>query len=153
MELKKSSIPYGIKIKPLYNKFSKEMEYNNDDIFVDGTFFIAPKFSYQIFITRTYAKELDSFYTTSFAILQNKEQEIYKIFKKLKKKNVNTCNNNIIIAESIKIKKRAINKANEISVLIERYKNIETKLIDTRCDRNNTINLWFDCLTDLNNTI
>jgi len=25
----------------------------NDDIFVDGTFFIAPKFSYQIFIART----------------------------------------------------------------------------------------------------
>ena len=42
----------------------------NDDIFVDGTFFIAPKFSYQIFITRTYAKELDSFYTNSFAILK-----------------------------------------------------------------------------------
>ncbi|KAG4099115.1 hypothetical protein H8356DRAFT_1329888 [Neocallimastix lanati (nom. inval.)] len=164
MELKKSSIPYGIKIKPLYNKISKEMRFilklnreYNDDIFVDGTFFIAPKFSYQIFITRTYAKELDSFYTTSFAILQNKEQEIYKIFKKLKK--ANTCNNNIMIAESIKNKrnlenkKRAINKANEISVLIERYKNIETKLIDTKCDRNNTINLWFDCLTDLNNII
>jgi len=33
----------------------------NDDIFVDGTFFIDPKFSYQIFITRTYTKELDSF--------------------------------------------------------------------------------------------
>ncbi|KAG4086740.1 hypothetical protein H8356DRAFT_1434224 [Neocallimastix lanati (nom. inval.)] len=126
MELKKSSIPYGIKIKALYNKISKEMrficsEYNsiksqisrnlnknfhpmeyNDVIFVDGTFFIAPKFSYQIFITRTYAKELDT---------------------------------------------------NKISVLIERYKNIETKLIDTKCDRNNTINLWFDCLTDLNNII
>jgi len=58
----------------------------NDDIFVDGTFLIVPKFSYQIFITRTYAKELDSFYTTSFAILQSKEQETYKIFKKLKKK-------------------------------------------------------------------
>jgi len=51
----------------------------NDDIFVDGTFFIATKFSYQIFITRTYAKELDSFYTTSFAILKNKEPETYKI--------------------------------------------------------------------------
>ncbi|KAG4092809.1 hypothetical protein H8356DRAFT_1429206 [Neocallimastix lanati (nom. inval.)] len=75
---------------------------------------------------------IDSFYTTSFAILQNKEQETYKIFKKLKK-NVNT--------------------SNEISFLIERYKNIETKLIDTKCDRNNTINLWFDCLTDLNNII
>ncbi|KAL6632830.1 hypothetical protein U3516DRAFT_792005 [Neocallimastix sp. 'constans'] len=111
MELKKSSIPYGIKIKSLYNKISKEMRFilklfreYNDDIFVDGTFFIAPKFSYQILITRTYAKELDSFYTTSFAILQNKDQEIYKIFKKLKKKkNANTCNNNIIIAESIVI--------------------------------------------------
>ncbi|KAG4105838.1 hypothetical protein H8356DRAFT_1418035 [Neocallimastix lanati (nom. inval.)] len=99
--IEKNSIPFGIKIKPLYNKISKEMglicpEYNsiksqisrnlnkklpsnvtifaeipseseyyktkeyNNDIFVDGTFFIAPKFSYQIFITRTYAKELDT---------------------------------------------------------------------------------------------
>jgi len=52
-----------------------------------------------------------------------------------------------------KIKKRAINKANKISILIERYKNIEAKLIDAKCDRNNIINLWFDCLTDLNNII
>ena len=60
-------------------------------------FLIAPKFSYQIFITGTYAKELDSFYNTSFAILKNKEQETYKtLFKKLKKK-ANICNNNIII--------------------------------------------------------
>ncbi|KAL6610937.1 hypothetical protein U3516DRAFT_665509 [Neocallimastix sp. 'constans'] len=92
--IKKSPIPFGIKIKLLYNKISKEMglicpEYNsiktqisrnlnkklpsnvttfaeipneseyNDDIFVDDTFFIAPKFSYQIFITGTYVKELD----------------------------------------------------------------------------------------------
>ena len=49
-------------------------------------YFKAPKFIYQIFITITYTKELDSFYTTSFATLQNKEQETYKIFKKLKKK-------------------------------------------------------------------
>ena len=62
----------------------------NDDIFIDGTFFIAPKFSYQVFITRTYDKELDSFYTTSFAILKNKEQETYKmLFEKLNK-NANT---------------------------------------------------------------
>jgi len=44
----------------------------------------------QIFITRTYAKELeelDSFYITSFAILKNKELETCKIlFEKLKKK-------------------------------------------------------------------
>ncbi|KAL6599701.1 hypothetical protein U3516DRAFT_762510 [Neocallimastix sp. 'constans'] len=40
----------------------------------------------------------------------------------------------------IKKKKRAINKANEISVLIERYKNIEAKLIDTKCVKNSFIN-------------
>ncbi|KAL6600864.1 hypothetical protein U3516DRAFT_761434 [Neocallimastix sp. 'constans'] len=119
---------------------------------------------YQVFITRTYAKELDSFYTTSFAILKNNEQETYKILFEKLKKIANTCNNNIIIAELLnsylnklfptkssyyelidklnehehlpyydyqrkirgiwKIKKRQINKANEISVLIERYKNI-----------------------------
>jgi len=50
-------------------------------------------------------------------------------------------------------KKREINKANEISVLIERYKNIKVKLIDAKCERNNIINLRFDCLTDLNTII
>ena len=47
---------------PFQAKLFKEY---NDDIFVDGIFFIAPKFSYQIFLTRTYCKELVSFYTTS----------------------------------------------------------------------------------------
>jgi len=55
---------------PFHLKLFREY---NDNIFVDGTFFIAPKFSYQIFITRSYTKELDSFYTTFFAILKNKE--------------------------------------------------------------------------------
>ncbi|KAL6596799.1 hypothetical protein U3516DRAFT_764818 [Neocallimastix sp. 'constans'] len=155
--IEKSSIPYGIKIKPLYNKISKEMrficsEYNsiksqisrnlnknyhpmeyNNDIFVDGTFYIAPKFSYQLFITRTYAKELDN------KLNKLKHLPYYDYRRKIR--------------GIWKIKKRAINKANEISVLIEHYKNIETKLIDTKYDRNNTINLWFDCLTDLNNII
>ncbi|KAG4098139.1 hypothetical protein H8356DRAFT_1291477 [Neocallimastix lanati (nom. inval.)] len=74
--IEKSSIPYEMglicseynsiksQISRNLNKNYHPMEYN-DDIFAD---------------------ELDSFYTTSFAILQNKEQEIYKIFKKLKKK-------------------------------------------------------------------
>ncbi|KAL6599692.1 hypothetical protein U3516DRAFT_802857 [Neocallimastix sp. 'constans'] len=52
----------------------------NDDIFVDGTFFIAPKFSYQVFITRTYAKELDTISNLSFI---NSEYifDIYVIIK------------------------------------------------------------------------
>ena len=69
---------------PFHVKLFREY---NDDIFIDGTFFIVPKFNYQIFITKTYAKKLESFYTTFFAILKNKEQETYKIlFEKLKKK-------------------------------------------------------------------
>ncbi|KAL6628888.1 hypothetical protein U3516DRAFT_793478 [Neocallimastix sp. 'constans'] len=67
-------------------------KYNND-IFVDGTFYIAPKFSQQVFITRTYVKELNSFYTTSYAILRNKKKKTYKmLFNKLKQ----NSNNNII---------------------------------------------------------
>ena len=62
-----------------------------------GKFFIVLKFSYQIFITKTYVKELDSFYTTFFAILKNKEQETYKILFEKLKKNANICNNNTII--------------------------------------------------------
>ncbi|KAL6602142.1 hypothetical protein U3516DRAFT_831216 [Neocallimastix sp. 'constans'] len=285
--IEKSSIPFGIKIKPLYNKISKEMglicpEYNsiksqisrnlnkklpsnvttfaeipseseyyktkrgenfmifknsnliifqspfqaklfreyNDDIFVDGTFFIAPKFSYQVFITRTYAKELNTISNLPFI---NPEYifDIYVIIKIKSIKN-NYCQflkfleyfyktylidydmkiwnyyNNIEhitnnASESLnnylnnlfptkpsfyelidklnelehlsyydyqrkirgiwKIKKRAINKANEISVLIERFKSIEAKLIDAKCDRKKIINLWFDCLTNLNNII
>jgi len=38
----------------------------NENIFVDGPFYIASKFKYQEFITRTYIKYLNSFYTTFF---------------------------------------------------------------------------------------
>ncbi|KAG4098609.1 hypothetical protein H8356DRAFT_1327490 [Neocallimastix lanati (nom. inval.)] len=108
-EIEKSSLPSniitfaGIPSESEYfkTKQAKLFRVYNDDIFVVDTFFIAPKFSYQIFITRTYAKELNSFYTTSFAILKNKEQE---------------------------------------TILIERYKNNEAKLINAKCDRNNIIN-------------
>ena len=41
------------------------MKYN-EDIFVDGTFYITPKFCYQVFITQIYIIYLNSFYTTSF---------------------------------------------------------------------------------------
>jgi len=69
------------------------MQYNKD-IFADGTFKIAPKCGYQVFITRTYIKELNRFYTTSFSIL-NKEQRTYEVlFEEIKK---NAEKNNIII--------------------------------------------------------
>ena len=49
------------------------------DVFVDGTFYIAPKFSYQVFITRAYVSSFNKFYTTSVSILKNKEQATYEI--------------------------------------------------------------------------
>ncbi|KAL6621536.1 hypothetical protein U3516DRAFT_504919, partial [Neocallimastix sp. 'constans'] len=58
----------------------------NENIFADGTFYIAPIFSYQVFITRVYAPEINSFYTTSLSILNNKEQATYELlFEELKK--------------------------------------------------------------------
>ena len=47
----------------------------NDDVFGDGTFYIAPKISYQVFITRNFVQEINSYYTTSFSILKNKNQK------------------------------------------------------------------------------
>ncbi|KAL6625002.1 hypothetical protein U3516DRAFT_857880 [Neocallimastix sp. 'constans'] len=159
--IEKSSILFGVKIKPLYNKISKEIglisklfrEYN-DNIFVDGTVFIVPKFSYQIFITRTYGKELDKSFNKYLNNLFLTKSSFYELIDKLNElEHLSYYDYQRKLRGIWKIKKRAINKDNEISVLIERYKNIEAKLIDAKCDRNNIINLWFDCLTDLNNII
>ena len=44
----------------------------NENMFADGTFYIALIFGYQVFITRIYAPEINSLYTTSLSILNNK---------------------------------------------------------------------------------
>jgi len=62
----------------------------NENIFADGTFYIALIFDYQVFITRAYAPEINRFYTTSLSILRNKEQVTYEfLFEVLKKMHVN----------------------------------------------------------------
>ncbi|KAG4083477.1 hypothetical protein H8356DRAFT_1357362 [Neocallimastix lanati (nom. inval.)] len=173
--IEKSSIPFGIKIKPLYNKISKEMR------------FICPEYnSIKSQISRNLNKKLPSNLTT-FTEIHNKSK-YYKPKRVIKyllqeltlKKSLNSYLINLFptkpsyyelidklnelehlpyydyqrkIRGIWKIKKRAINKTNEISVLIEPYKNIEAKLINAKWDRNNSINLWFDCLTDLNNIL
>lgn len=67
----------------------------NDDVFGDGTFYIAPKISYQVFITRNYVKEINSYYTTSFSILKNKNQKTYETLFKQLKINLTKFNNNL----------------------------------------------------------
>ena len=61
--------------------FQAELFSKNKYIFADGSFYIAPIFSYQVFIT--YITELNCFYTTSFSILKNKKQTTYEILKHL----------------------------------------------------------------------
>ncbi|KAL6602680.1 hypothetical protein U3516DRAFT_759449 [Neocallimastix sp. 'constans'] len=66
--------------------FQAELFSKDKHIFADGIFYIAPIFSYQVFITRTYVTELNCFYTTSFSILKNKKQTTYEIlFEEIKK--------------------------------------------------------------------
>eukprot|EP00833_Pecoramyces_ruminatium_P014750 jgi/Orpsp1_1/1188782/evm.model.d7180000067137.1 len=66
----------------------------NEDVFADGTFRIAPKFSYQVFITRTYVSKYNKYYTTSFSILNNKEQSTYEVlFNVLKNNASKICKN------------------------------------------------------------
>ncbi|KAG4092093.1 hypothetical protein H8356DRAFT_1322114 [Neocallimastix lanati (nom. inval.)] len=144
--IEKSSIPFGIKIKPLYNKISKEMR------------FICQEYnSIKSQISRNLNKKLPSNLTT-FTEIPNKS----KYYKPKREYNDDIfVDGHFLLPLNLVIKyllqeltlKRAINEANEISVLIERYKNIEAKLINAKWDRNNTINLWFDCLTDLNNIL
>ena len=51
-------------------------------LFCDATFFVCPSFSYQIFITRVYSSNTSSYYTTSFSIMNKKqEKDYFKIFK------------------------------------------------------------------------
>jgi len=68
-----------------------------EDVFADGTFYIAPIFTNQVFITRTFVKELNGFYTTSFSILENKSQITYEtLFEEIKKNSSKYNNNNEI---------------------------------------------------------
>ncbi|ORY37164.1 hypothetical protein LY90DRAFT_511356 [Neocallimastix californiae] len=67
------------------------------NIFGDGTFYAAPKFNYQLFITRTYVGEFNMFNTTSISILKNKKQSTYETLFKEIKKNANKFRSNTLI--------------------------------------------------------
>ncbi|KAG4097824.1 hypothetical protein H8356DRAFT_1425230 [Neocallimastix lanati (nom. inval.)] len=67
------------------------------NIFADGTFYAAPKFSYQLFITRTYVGEFNMLYSTSISILKNKKQSTYETLFKEIKKNANKFRSNTLI--------------------------------------------------------
>ena len=63
---------------------AKLMYENSSNIFVDGTFYSAPKGTYQIIITRIVLEEHHKYFTTSYSLAINKEENTYKeIFNKI----------------------------------------------------------------------
>ncbi|KAL6625868.1 hypothetical protein U3516DRAFT_658710 [Neocallimastix sp. 'constans'] len=117
------------------------------NIFADGTFYAAPKFSYQLFITRTYVGEFNMFYTPSISILKNKKQSTYETLFKEIKKNANKFRSNTLITTinfhcdfeqeeeklsyndyqrrtkgNWKKKQKIFSATDEIKILIENYK-------------------------------
>ena len=47
-------------------------------------------------------------------------------------------------------KKKILSKTEKINNLIEEYKNMESVLIKNESNRNDSINLWYECLKQLN---
>lgn len=66
-----------------------------EDVFGDGTFNIAPKISYQVFITRNYVQHINTYYSTSFSILRNKTQNAYETLFRQLKINITKYNSNL----------------------------------------------------------
>jgi len=79
-------------------------------IFADGTFYIAPPNTCQVFITRTYITGLNGFYTTSISILKNKEQATYEVlFDEIKKKMLLNIIRILVFLIKLKIHVKGIN--------------------------------------------
>ncbi|KAG4083497.1 hypothetical protein H8356DRAFT_1436943 [Neocallimastix lanati (nom. inval.)] len=155
-EIRKTSIPFDINPKHIYNEISEEiglicpeynsiksqisryikkqlppdiskfneisdkseyyinerdenfMIYKNSNIIIFQSSFPIPnrivykiQRKYVLFITRVFAPEINSFYTTSLSILNNKEQATYELLFEVLKKNESKYNNNIIVTPKI----------------------------------------------------
>ncbi|KAL6589536.1 hypothetical protein U3516DRAFT_772004 [Neocallimastix sp. 'constans'] len=101
-------------------------------------YLIQPK--YVLFIARVYAPEINSFYTTSLSILNNKEQETYELLFEELKKNARIFNTAIKIFPNITIKYCVLHYKRSLE---------ESELIDIKCDKNDIIDLWYKCLLEL----
>ncbi|ORX61817.1 hypothetical protein BCR32DRAFT_251741 [Anaeromyces robustus] len=138
--------------------FSKYYE----DIFADGTFYVAPKFSYQVFITRTYVSELNKFYTTSISILKNKKEATYETLFKEIIKNVNKFRENSITTQinlhcdfeiAISNAARKIIPNLNIKYCVWHYKKSlekqKNKLCFNEVDNNNDVYVYYKAISNL----
>ncbi|KAL6618465.1 hypothetical protein U3516DRAFT_747155 [Neocallimastix sp. 'constans'] len=121
------------------------------NIFADGTFYAAPKFSYRLFITRTYVGEFSMSNTLITTI------NFHCDFEQEKQKNI-LCyhemknNNDVYIYYKAisNLPKKIFSATDEIKIFIENYKSKEINLFYNGCNRNELVKLWKDCLIDLN---
>ncbi|KAG4089174.1 hypothetical protein H8356DRAFT_1345059 [Neocallimastix lanati (nom. inval.)] len=136
------------------------------NIFTNGTLYITSKFNYQVFITRTYVKYLNKkkFHCDFEKGISNTAE---KVFPKINTKYLHITNNapesfngylnNFIskkpsfykLVYALKQEKylsyndfKRKSKIDEIYILIEIYKIMETKLIDNGSPRNDIVNLY-----------
>ncbi|KAG4092899.1 hypothetical protein H8356DRAFT_1321654 [Neocallimastix lanati (nom. inval.)] len=132
-------------------------------MFADGTFYIAPIFSYQVFIIRVYAPEINSISNAAIKIFPNITIKYcvwhYKRSLEVQKNKLcyNEKNLNLTIITKGKLKEfgkkkegRILIKTDEINDLIKKYKKKESELINKKCDKNDIIDLWYKCLLELN---
>ncbi|KAL6632205.1 hypothetical protein U3516DRAFT_736033 [Neocallimastix sp. 'constans'] len=153
-EIRKTSIPFDINPKHIYNEISEEIgliyesEYYINER--DENFMIFKNSNKIILIFQSPfqtelidAPEINRFYTTSLSILNNKEQATYEwLFEELKKE----CKVTPIILHCDFEKREESLSYNNYKRKIER----ESELIDKKCDKNDIIDLWYTCLLELN---
>ena len=74
----------------LQSKIQAKIMYDNSkDVFIDGTFYSAPKAIYQIIIIRVNIEDTNRFATTGFALCKNKTELLYKKLLLEINKNIN----------------------------------------------------------------
>ena len=76
---------------------------NYEDIFLDGTFFSAPKCLYQILIIRVNFKHSYKYATTGFALCKNKTEKLYRLILYEINKNLNAIGGKIFRPNNKKI--------------------------------------------------
>ncbi|ORY44267.1 hypothetical protein LY90DRAFT_509704 [Neocallimastix californiae] len=107
MKLEKTTIPFDINPKHIYNEISEEIglicpKYNSIKSQISR--YNKKKNNYLLiyqnlmkFHKNIYVPEINSFYTTSLSILNNKEQATYELLFEELKKNASKYNTNIIV--------------------------------------------------------
>ncbi|KAL6617972.1 hypothetical protein U3516DRAFT_747803 [Neocallimastix sp. 'constans'] len=176
-EIRKTSIPFDINPKHIYNEIFEEIglicsEYKlfikyNENMFADGTFYIAPIFGYQVFIIRLPPKILQYDFEKGISNVAIKifSNITIKYFIWHYKRSLKTClyKYNIQYWNYYNDINHITNNASEsfnnyLKKLEEplSYNNYkrktegESELIDKKCDKNDIIDLWYKCLLELN---